>query len=563
MSSTPVVRADALRPESAPIATDFLAGGGALAALIRSHDWSRTPIGPPEQWPQSLKTTTAILLRSPVPIVLLWGPDGIMIYNDAYAVFGAGRHPALLGSKVLEGWPEVADFNANVMRVGLSGGTLTYRDQHLILHRHGQPEDVWLNLDYSPVLDESGKPAGVLAIVVETTERVAAEQRLREANKAAQREIERRTRIEAMLDESSRRKDEFLAMLAHELRNPLAPIANATELLARVASNDERSQTAVGMIKRQMTQLTRLVDDLLDVSRITQGLIQLRKQPVEVSSIITQAIETVEPQLREKRHRLSVTTSGHQTLYVQGDFARLVQCVGNLLSNAAKYTEPGGEISVRTHGDAAQVFIEVVDTGVGIPPTLLPAVFDLFVQSERTLDRAQGGLGIGLAVVKRIIEMHDGEVSARSEGHGRGSSFTIRLPRIAQVAEKASVVASFKAAPRRVLIVDDNVDAANSLSMLLSLQGHETQVAYDAHEALSQVSSFRPDAALLDIGLPGMDGYELARRLRALTGSNGLRLLALTGYGQAEDASRAHAAGFDGHLVKPVELSVLERMLAG
>ena len=382
-------------------------------------------------------------------------------------------------------------------------------------------------------------------------------------HQASQREIEQRKRIEQALDEANRRKDEFLAMLAHELRNPLAPIAIAGELLARTVGEDARTQTAIGMIKRQATQLTRLVDDLLDVSRITQGRIQLQKRPVDLAAVIAQAIETIEPQLREKRHKLSLFAASYEPLHVDGDSTRLVQCVANVLANAVKYTEPGGEIRVQTSRDEASAVIEITDNGTGIAPELLPQVFDLFVQSDRTLDRSQGGLGIGLAVVKRLVEMHGGEVRGRSEGIGRGSTFEIRLPRVARPEPAAADGTDIKVAPRRVLIVDDNVDAATSLSMLLTLRGHETQVAYGAKEALTLIETFEPDVGLLDIGLPEMNGYELAARLRASPGLNGLRLVALTGYGQAEDSQRAYAAGFDDHLVKPVDLTALERALAG
>jgi CheY-like chemotaxis protein len=245
-----------------------------------------------------------------------------------------------------------------------------------------------------------------------------------------------------------------------------------------------------------------------------------------------------------------------------GDFARLMQCVGNVLTNAIKYTEPCGEILVRTRGDEANVCIEISDNGTGIAPDLLPRVFDLFVQSERTLDRAQGGLGIGLAVVKRLVDMHGGEVCARSAGLGLGSTFEIRLPRIARPVNATAAAVSFKAEPRRVLVVDDNADAADSLSTLLMFQGHQTQVAYSAKEALTCVETFTPDVGLLDIGLPDMNGYELAKKLRAISRLDSMRLIALTGYGRAEDHQRTRAAGFDHHLVKPVDLTKLERVLA-
>ena len=381
-------------------------------------------------------------------------------------------------------------------------------------------------------------------------------------HQASQLEIEQRKRIEAALDEANRRKDEFLAMLAHELRNPLSPIGTANELLARTAGDDPRAHTAIGMIKRQVTQLTRLVDDLLDVSRITQGRIELRKRPTELVAVITQAIETVEPQLRDKGHTLSVHASSYESLYVMGDFARLVQCVGNILTNAVKYTESAGEISIHPWADEGWAYIAISDSGAGITAELLPKVFDLFVQGERTLDRSQGGLGVGLAVVKRLVEMHEGEVHVRSEGLGKGSTFEIRLPRIARPTASAMDAAPSTALPLRVLIVDDNADAADSLAMLLAVRGHETRVAYGAKDALTYAETFRPEVGILDIGLPEIDGYELAKRLRAMPVMTSLRLVALTGYGQVEDQQRALACGFDAHLVKPIDLAALERAIS-
>jgi signal transduction histidine kinase len=364
----------------------------------------------------------------------------------------------------------------------------------------------------------------------------------------------------AARDEENRRKDEFIAMLAHELRNPLAPIGNASELLARIVVDDARARTAVQMIKRQVTQLTRLVDDLLDVSRITQGRIELRREPVELSTVISQAVETVSALMREKRHELSVVSS-YEGLYVSGDLIRLVQCVSNLLTNAAKYTDPGGKIRVQTRSDGAQAVIEVTDNGAGIAPELLPRVFDLFVQSDRTLDRAQGGLGIGLSLVKRLTEMHQGHVTARSPGPGLGSTFEIRLPWIARPLGTREIRRT-KALPHRILIVDDNADAANSLALLLTLDGHTTRVALSSEDALGCAELFEPQVALLDIGLPRVNGYELAQKLRAVPGLRNLRLIALTGYGQADDREQALGAGFDNHLVKPVDLPSLEHLLA-
>ena len=383
------------------------------------------------------------------------------------------------------------------------------------------------------------------------------------AHQDLQLEIEQRKQAEKALNQVNRQKDEFLAMLAHELRNPLAPIRNATELLSHMFANDANAQAALGMLKRQGEQLSRLVDDLLDVSRITTGRIQLKCKPIDLATVITQAVETVEPQIREKQHRVSTTALSYEPLYVEGDFVRLVQCVGNILANATKYTDRGGEISIRTRGDSDSAFIEISDTGAGIPPELLPHVFDLFVQNDRTLDRAQGGLGVGLAVVKRLVEMHKGEVTARSEGLGRGSTFEMRLPRIARPAPIPAGQERLEVAPRRVLIVDDNSDAADSLALLLQFEGHETHAVYGAQDALASMESFKPDVAVLDIGLPEMNGYDLARQIRRMPQSKALRLIALTGYGQKEDQERARAAGFDGHLVKPVSLSALQHAMGG
>jgi signal transduction histidine kinase/ActR/RegA family two-component response regulator len=362
------------------------------------------------------------------------------------------------------------------------------------------------------------------------------------------------------LRDADRRKDEFLAMLAHELRNPLAPIRNVSELLARMLPPDSKLQEPVAMIKRQTTQLTRLVDDLLDVSRITSGRIDLRQTPIEVAAIIAQALETVKPLLDEKKHAVSITSS-FRPLYVDGDFARLEQCVVNVLANAAKYTDAGGKILIQTRSEQACAVIEIADTGAGIAAELLPRVFDLFVQSDRTLDRAQGGLGIGLSVVKRLIEMHGGRIHAHSAGIGHGSTFEIRLPLIAGPTSIRPEVPRRKVTPRRILIVDDNADAANSLVLLLDIEGHETLAASSAREAIDRLESFQPDVALLDIGLPDMDGYTLAELIRESAPCKGMKLVALTGYGQAEDVARARQAGFDAHLIKPLDYSLLRQTL--
>ena len=425
------------------------------------------------------------------------------------------------------------------MRQVLSGELATFSIQKRYLRRNGGA--VWVNLSVALVRSADGSPEHFISVIEDVTER-----------KRAEEELQRAARL----------KDEFLAMLAHELRNPLAPIRNASEMLARALPGNSQVQEPLGMIRRQTAHLTRLVDDLLDVSRITQGRIQLQRQPIELAAVVAQAVETVGPLIREKGHELSVL-SKQQRVYVNADGARLVQCLVNVLTNAAKYTDAGGNIRVETRVEGQCAVIEMSDDGIGISPELLPRVFDLFVQGDRTLDRAQGGLGIGLSVVQRLIEMHGGEVKARSEGIDCGCCFEIRLRRIDPPTVQAAGAERSNIPPKRVLIVDDNVDSADSLAMVLNFDGHETQRVYTARDALERTQSFRPDIVLLDIGLPEIDGYEVARRLRAIPGLEGVRLVALTGYGQPEDRARTRAAGFDAHLVKPVEFPALERVIAG
>ncbi|HEX5122823.1 MAG TPA: ATP-binding protein, partial [Rhodanobacteraceae bacterium] len=373
------------------------------------------------------------------------------------------------------------------------------------------------------------------------------------------RDISQHVLARMQLERADRQKDEFLAMLAHELRNPLAPIRNAGEVLSRLQLGEPRAEQAVGVVQRQITTLTRLVDDLLDVSRITRGRVELQMKPVQLSDVVSQAVEMIEPLVKEKRQRLSTTT--YRALRVQGDPARLVQCVANVLTNAVKYTDAGGTIQLEVREDDGDALVSVTDNGIGIPADLQARVFDLFVQGERALDRSQGGLGIGLSVVKRLVEMHGGRVSVASEGAGRGSRFEMRLPLLERVAPAEVRAPAIEVTPRRILVVDDNEDAADSLTMVLQLDGHEVACAYTGEDALVLAPAFRPDIALLDVGLPRMDGYELASRLRAMPGFERVCLVALTGYGQPGDRERALAAGFDSHLVKPAEYGALQKII--
>ncbi len=378
----------------------------------------------------------------------------------------------------------------------------------------------------------------------------------------ALRESEERARAACSAAlEANRRKDEFLAMLGHELRNPLAPILTALQLL-RLRGAAETCNRELLVIERQVNHLVQLVDDLLDVSRVTGGKIRLTRRPVELADVIARAIEMASPLLEERRHRLDVSVP-RAGLCVDGDRARLAQVFANLLTNAAKYTEPCGDISLVAERHEDAISVRVRDTGTGIPADLVPRLFDPFVQSSRTLDRSQGGLGIGLTVVKSLVELHGGVVEAHSEGVGHGSEFTVRLPPISTAIDRppecADPAAVHAPSPERtrVLVVDDNPDAASMLADALASMGFATCVAHDGPSALLAAVTFSPSVAVLDIGLPVMDGYELARRLREVPGLGAVGLVAVTGYGQESDRERARHAGFDAHLVKPVELDNL------
>ena len=391
---------------------------------------------------------------------------------------------------------------------------------------------------------------GYLVEPIEPEELVANVRALLRMRKA---ESERQAALE-QLQEADRRKDEFLAMLAHELRNPLAPIRNAVEILRRSEDHEVRER-ARQMVARQVQHLARLVDDLLDVSRITQRKIVLKPAPVALNAVIESAVEIARPLIDAQDHELELTLL-EEPLWLRIDAVRMAQAIGNLLHNAAKFTPRGGRIALQVRIAAEELAIAVEDNGVGITPETLASAFDLFTQGERSLDRSQGGLGIGLSLVKGLVEMHGGRVAAASAGAGKGSRFTIALPMRLRTAPGAAAGAEGAAPPRsacRVLVVEDNVDAAESMRMLLEAIGHEVGVVNDGALALDEARRMRPDVILLDIGLPGMDGYQLAAALRALPETSRAHLIAVSGYGQEKDRARSAQAGFDLHLVKPVD----------
>jgi PAS domain S-box-containing protein len=472
--------------------------------------------------------------------VLLWvnGPEGNEFVNRAYLDFvGVQSDSDVRGhdwSRFVH--PDDRDEYVNAYQRAFATQA-RFTAEFRFRRRDGEYR--WMRSDATPRFGDDGELQGYVGATVDITERRHAEDALRVAD---------------------RQKDEFLAMLAHELRNPLAPIRNASEVLALRYAGDPQAAAPIAMLRRQSEHLARLLDDLLDVTRIAKGQVTLQKVPVEIGGIIEQAVETVSSLAAAKQQTLRVQCAA-SPLYVSGDRTRLVQTLTNVLQNSVKFTSERGEISVALHEAGEDLELVVRDNGIGIAPELVPRVFELFVQSERTLDRSQGGLGIGLSVVKRLVEMHGGAVAVESEGLGAGTTVTIRLPRIESPGAYAHPPAVMSAA-RRVLVVDDSPDAADSLAMLLEHEGHEVTTAYSASAALEVADRLHPEVAFIDIGLPQMDGYEVARRLRAGEHGREMRLVALTGYGQPDDRDEARRAGFDHHLVKPADWQSVDAILA-
>ena len=475
---------------------------------------------------------------------IVWStlPDGFHDYYNRQWYEFTGMP---LGSTDGEGWngmfhPEDQPRAWEVWRHSLRTGQ-SYEIEYRLRHRSGEYR--WVLGRARPVRDEQGRIVRWMGTCTDIHE-------------------QKRTRDELLA--TNRRKDDFLAMLAHELRNPLAPISTAAHLL-RAASNDPaKVERSADIIERQVRHMTELVDDLLDVSRVTRGLVELERRPVEVKSMLASAIEQVRPLIEARGHRLT-TRMASGDVYVLGDRARLIQVVSNLLTNAAKYTPVNGSLSI-SMAVGTRVEVRVEDNGMGMEPQLLPHVFELFTQGARTPDRAQGGLGLGLALVKNLVELHGGSVVAESGGRGLGAAFIVTLP-LLKVEEPAPPVSQgatpipHAARALRVLLVDDNRDAAETLGMLLETLGHEVRLSHDPAQALAAARDQAFDAFILDIGLPGMDGYTLAGRLRAQTQANGATFIALTGYGSADDRQRGGAAGFDHYLVKPADLQELARLL--
>jgi PAS domain S-box-containing protein len=504
--------------------------------------------GPVREW-------TSLLRQAPVAAALTTGPQHVFQAANALFQQVAGREP-LVGQTFLDVFPDLAstDLPAILDRAYQSGALVVTPEMRVPLDHRGARERHF-RFHLQPVQDAAGEVQGLMAVAVDITEQVAARRVLERAH-AERDELLRE------LESASRAKDEFLAMLGHELRNPLSPILTALQLMRM--RGDRRGDRERAIIERQVQHLVALVDDLLDISRITRGKIALNLERLHLADVVAKGIEMASPLIEQRRHRLAVDVP--PPLMVDGDLSRLAQVLANLLTNAAKYTALDGHISVRAQPRDGQVWIVVRDTGEGIAPEVLPRVFDAFSQEPQTSARSHGGLGLGLAIVKSLVAMHGGTITLHSHGKGHGTECVLRLP-LAQGSapqtsrEPETVAPATRADGREVLVVDDNEDAAETLGDALRTLGHRVQVAFDAPEALAMATDYVPEVALLDLGLPVIDGCELAQRLRLQPGWSHVRLIALTGYGLERDRQRARRAGFDAHLVKPVDLRTLHAAL--
>jgi signal transduction histidine kinase len=496
----------------------------------------------------------AVLEQAPLPIAVYEGSEHrVSVFNAHARELLRDRRPPVVGERLIDALPELrgSPTLAILDDVFKTGVGRTVREEPLELMRgDGTLEKRWLNLSFHPIRNGLGEVSSVITSAHEVTE-----------------EVERRQAAQA----ANRAKDEFLAMLGHELRNPLTPIVSALDLMKTRPRHGRRREDEVRareVIERQVRHLVGLVDDLLDVARITRGKIRLDKRPLELSTVVAAAVEVSSPLFESRNHRLTIEVPS-QGLRLFGDAERLTQVISNLLTNAAKYTDSGGQVTLKAALEGRRLHLSVKDNGVGLAPGAAPSIFEPFVQEGQRLDRRQGGLGLGLALVKKLVTMHRGTVSAHSEGKGKGSEFVVTLPALsARPSRKTRVVpprgrtTAHPARRRRVLLVDDNADITDTLATLLRKQRYDVATAYAGPEALQLATVFKPDVAVVDIGLPDMDGYHLARLLRRQPGGKRLRLVALTGYGLKTDRTRSARAGFDVHLTKPVDLAALGAALS-
>jgi PAS domain S-box-containing protein len=506
--------------------------------------------------------------RSPQPMVAVEGVTHVVRYiNPAFAQLVGKSSDELLGRPFADAVPEGRgnDCMALFDRVFSTGTHETLAEQE-----HRQTTSCYWSYTAWAILRDDGQPAGVMIQVTETTEAANFRSRAMAMNEALLVSATRQHELaEAEESLSTRRqaaiqaRDHFLAVLSHELRNPLAALSTGLQLLKLAKKDPVTTDSTRSMMDRQLKQMVQLVDDLLDVSRITTGKLELRKERIDLASVLRNAVEGSRPTIDRGGHDITVNLPAEPVM-LNADPTRLAQVFLNLLINAAKYSEPGGHIDLSAERDGGEVVVRIRDTGIGIPIAALRHVFEVFVQVDANWQRAQGGLGIGLSLVKEFVGLHGGRVEVRSEGPGKGSEFVVHLPVAVDLpGEVLPAIAAKKSRglQRRILVVDDNRDAAESLAMLLQINGHEVRTAHDGAEGAATVAQFRPEMVLMDLGMPKVDGYEAARRIRAQPWGKELVLVALTGWGADDDRKRTYDAGFDRHLVKPVNHEALKRMI--
>lgn len=502
---------------------------------------------------QGAQRRQAHLLDTVEQAVVVTDLAGTITYWNGFAerLYGWSV-PEVLGRSILDVTPAAASREQAAAILEQLRAGKSWAGEFTVQRRDGTSFPAWVT--DTPIRDERGELAGMIGVSTDLTAQKQVEMALREAEEGLRQRI-------AELAEADRQKDEFLALLSHELRNPLAGITNSVYLLKHGGSQEPRPQELCQLIERQTRYLGRLLEDLLDVTRLTRGLIELRREPTDIRVILRRAVEATQSLLDGRQHQLQIRVPP-EALLVDGDPVRLEQVLVNLLTNAGKYTELGGEVHLAAAQEGQEVVLTVRDTGLGIAPELLPRVFDLFTQADRSHARTYGGLGIGLTLVRRIVELHGGTVQAESAGLGHGSQFTVRLPlSTSSLLAEPSLTPAISSSCLRVLVIEDNRDAADTLQELLELAGHTVEVAYSGPSGVRLAGEFAADVILCDIGLPGMDGYTVARELQAKGVLNSTRLIAVTGFGQPEDRRRTAEAGFHAHITKPADPEELLRMI--
>ena len=530
-------------------------GGGEMGELVRQTDWSATNLGPIRNWSRSLKATVAMLLHSRHPMFLWWGPDLIQIYNDAYLPsFGVGKHPAAMGQPGRTCWPEIWDIIGPQIDAVMRRGAPSWHEDALVpIFRNGAIEDVYWTYGYSPVFDDDGSIAGTLVVCTETTARM---------------------RAQRAAELASRAKDDFLATASHELRTPLNAILGWARMLQSGTLANADFLRAINSIERNARAQVRLIEDILDGSRIITGNLHLEIRPLDLTALVQAALDAVRPAADAKRIALTVEIDPAASRVV-GDPDRLQQVVWNLANNAIKFTPKDGEVDVSLQREGTEVELTVRDTGEGIAADFLPHVFERFRQAEGSTTRRHGGLGLGLALVRHLVEAHGGTVHAASDGQGRGATFSVRLPVQAVFAEPATGAAAGEISDRpsferpvrldgvTVLVVDDEADARDLIATVLRSHGADVVTASTGAEAVTLVASRSFAVMISDIGMPQSDGYELISRIRTATGVRGVHLpaIALTAYSREEDRRRALEAGFQTYASKPVDPETLVRLV--